>query len=120
VKNKVAFGLTARQLICFGTSAALGITTYILSRGAIGNSAAAILMITLMLPGFFLGVFEKDGLPAELILRNYLRSVFFWTKTRPYRTENLYEKLEKEGAMFVPVPAAKSAQHSPEANKRSL
>ena len=60
-------------------------------------------MIALMLPGFFLGVFEKDGMPAELVLRNFIRHSFYWQGQRLYRTENIYEKLVKEGSNLAPV-----------------
>jgi hypothetical protein len=97
VRVKVAFGLTKRQLICFGAAAVIGIPTYILTRGAIGNSAAALLMIGAMLPLFFIGIYEKDGQPAEKILRNYIRCKFYQPGKRPYKTENLYEIMESEG-----------------------
>jgi len=118
VKSKVALNLTKRQLICFGTAAAIGVPTYIFTRGAIGNSMAAFLMIGLMLPLFFIAMYEKDGQPAEVILmlplffiamyerdgqpaevilRNYIRARFFYPGIRPYKTENLYEIIEMEG-----------------------
>jgi hypothetical protein len=97
VRVKVALGLTKRQLVCFGAAAVIGIPTYIFTRGAIGNSAAALLMIGAMLPLFFVGVYEKDGQPAEKILRNIIRVRFLWPGKRPYKTENLYEIMEKEG-----------------------
>lgn len=97
VKTKVALNLTKRQLVCFGAAAIVGIPVYIFSRGAIGNSAAALLMITIMFPLFFIGIYEKDGMPAEVILRNIVRTRFAWPGKRPYKTENLYEILVKEG-----------------------
>jgi hypothetical protein len=97
VKTKVALNLTKRQLICFGAAAAIGVPSYIFTRGAIGNSAAALLMIGLMLPLFFLAMYEKDGQPAEKILRNYIRCKFVWKGKRPYITENLYEILTRGG-----------------------
>ena len=97
VTVKIAFGLSKRQLICFGSAAAIGIPTYIFTRGIIGNTAAVLLMIGLMLPLFFLGIYEKDGIPAEKILRNYIRCRFLWPGRRPYKTENLYDILAKEG-----------------------
>ena len=97
IKSKAAFNMTFRQIICFGTAAAIGIPTYIFTRGAIGNTAAALLMIGLMLPPFFLAMYEKDGQPAEKILRNYIRAKVYWAGIRPYKTENFYEILEKEG-----------------------
>jgi hypothetical protein len=91
VKTRIIFNLTKRQLICFGSAAVVGIPAYIFTRGAIGNSAAALLMIAAMLPFFFVGIYEKDGQPAERILRNVVRARFVWPGTRPYKTENLYE-----------------------------
>jgi hypothetical protein len=81
----------------FGTAAAIGIPIYIFTRGAIGNTGAALLMIAAMFPLFFLGIYEKDGMPAEKILRNVIRTRFAWPGKRLYKTENFYEILEKEG-----------------------
>ena len=97
VKTKVALNLTKRQLVCFGTAAVVGIPLYIFTRKAIGNSAAALLMIAAMLPFFFIGIYEKDGMPAERILMNFVRSRFAWPGKRPYKTENFYELLECKG-----------------------
>jgi hypothetical protein len=97
VKSKLAFNMTKRQLICFGTAAAIGVPTYIFTRGAIGNSAAVLLMMGLMLPLFFIAMYEKDGQPAEKVFRNMIRTKFYWAGIRPYKTENFYAVLEKEG-----------------------
>jgi hypothetical protein len=97
VKTKIALNLTKRQLICFSAAAAIGVPVYIFTRGAIGNSAAAFLMIALMLPLFFLAMYEKDGQPAEIILRNYIRTSLAWPGKRIYQTENFYDIIEKEG-----------------------
>ena len=97
VKTKIALNLTKRQLICFSAAAVIGIPIYIFTRGAIGNSAGALLMIALMFPFFFMGIYEKDGMPAEKILRNIIRVRFAWPGKRPYKTENFYAILEKEG-----------------------
>jgi hypothetical protein len=101
VKTKVALNLTKRQLFCFGIAAVLGIPAYLLSRGAIGNSAAALLMIGIMLPLFFLAMYEKDGQPAELVLRNMIRTKIVWPSKRPYKTENLYDLMEKEAKIVA-------------------
>ena len=96
VKTKVALNLTKRQIICFGAAALVGIPTYLFTRTGIGTEAAVLLMIGLMLPFFFLAMFEKDGQPAEKILRNFIRTKL-WPGRRVYRTENLYKYLEEEG-----------------------
>jgi len=96
VKTKVAMGLTKRQLICFSCAAAIGLPTYFFTRSVIGNTAALLLMIGLMLPAFFMAMYEKDGQPAEKILRNVIRTRFYWPIVRPYKTDNFYNHLDKE------------------------
>ena len=98
VKTKLAFNLTKRQLVCFSGAAAVGIPVYLLTRPVIGNSPALFLMIGLMLPFFFFAMFERDGLPFEKILRNYIRARFLWPHVRPYKTENLYAPWSGRGA----------------------
>ena len=93
IKSKLAFNLTKRQLICFGGAALIGIPTYLLTRSVIGNTAAMLLMIALMLPCFFFAMYERDGLPFEKVLRNIIRSRLLWPRTRPYKTENFYAYL---------------------------
>jgi hypothetical protein len=96
IRVKILFGLTLRQLVCFGSAAAVGVPVYFLTRGSIGNSAAVLLMIGVMLPAFFVSMYEKDGQPAEKILINFVRSRWFFPATRPYRTENFYSLIDKE------------------------
>lgn len=100
VKTKVALNLTKRQILCFGAAALVGVPTYLLTRTSIGTEAAVLLMIGLMLPFFFLAMFEKDGQPAEKILRNFIRAKL-WPGKRIYRTDNLYKYLQKEGKAFA-------------------
>jgi len=96
VKTKIVFNLTKRQLICFGLAATIGVPVYLVTRDTIGNSLAVFLMIGLMMPFFFLAMFEKDGLSAEQALRNMLRTKL-WPPVRIYKTENLYKYLSEGG-----------------------
>lgn len=98
IKTKMAFNLTKRQLICFGTAASAGFPTYLFTRGVLGNSAAMLLMIGLMLPFFFFAMYEKDGLPLEKVLKNIIRTCFLYPRVRPYKTENFYALLSKKEA----------------------
>ena len=104
VKTKLAFNLTKRQLICFSLAALVGLPVYFLTRGAIGNSAAVLLMIGLMMPFFFFAMYERDGLPLEKVLKNIIRTRFLYPRVRPYKTENFYALL---GARKEAQPIAK-------------
>jgi hypothetical protein len=101
VKTKIAFNLTKRQLLCFAAAAATGLPVYFLSRGIVGNTAAVLFMMVIMLPMFLFAIYEKDGQPAEKVLRNYVRTKLYWPGIRPYKTENFYEVLEKEASEFA-------------------
>lgn len=90
IKTKIAFNLTKRQLICFGIGAAIGVPTYLLTRGAIGNTGALFVMLGIMLPAFMMAMYEKDGLPFEKVLRNIINTRFLRPGIRPYKTQNIY------------------------------
>ena len=112
VKTKVLFNLTRRQLICFGGGVLLGVPAFFLLKSYTGVSAAATCMILLMLPAFMLAMYEKNGQPLEIIVRNIIRVYFIRPKHRPYETNNFYsalarqEKLDKEVQRIVYGKAA--------------
>ncbi|MGK5436549.1 PrgI family protein [Faecalibacterium prausnitzii] len=89
IKTKMAFNLTKRQLVCFGSAGAVGIPAYLLTRGTLGNTGAMFLMLGIMLPAFLLAMYEKDGLPFEKVVRNIIRAKFLRPGIRAYRTENI-------------------------------
>ncbi len=95
----MAFNLTKRQLVCFGIAAAVGIPTYLLARGTIGNTGAMFLMLAVMLPAFLLAMYEKDGLPLEKVLKNIIRARFLRPGVRPYQTQNIYAPFAGRGAV---------------------
>ena len=99
IKTKVAMNLTKRQLVCFGSAGAVGIPFYIFTKGVIGTQASALIMVALMLPFFFLAMYEKDGFPAEKILYFMLRQKILTPGLRPYKSENLYRQLEEKERM---------------------
>ena len=96
IKTKVALNLTKRQIICFSGAAVAGIPLYFLTKGLIGTSAASLLMMGAMLPFFFFAMYEKNGFPAEKILYFMLRQKILTPGIRPYRSENLYKRLEEK------------------------
>ena len=59
----MAFNLTKRQLVCFGSAAAVGIPSYLLTRGSIGNTGAMFAMLVIMLPAVPAGYVRKRRAP---------------------------------------------------------
>ena len=117
VKTKVFFNLTKRQLICFSAAAIIGLPSFFLLK-ALGNvSLASLGMIVIMLPLFFLAIYEKDGQPMEVIAKHFIESKFLRPKIRPYQTNNFYvalvrqQQLDKEVNAIVLQTKDESKRH---------
>ena len=102
VKNKVAFNLTKRQIICFAAAAAVGLPFYFLTRNLIGNSNAVMGMVVLMVPAFLFAMYERDGMPLEKVLMNMITVKFRRPHLRLYETENLYENRKQNRRQPLP------------------
>ena len=76
----------------------MGIPVYLLTRHALGGTGAMFLMIALMLPAFFMAMYERDGLPFEKVARNIIRAKFLRPGVRPYQTQNIYAPFTQRGA----------------------
>lgn len=96
IKNKIIFNLTKRQLICLSCAATVGFPLYLQTKGTLGTSSAAVLMIVVMLPFFFVAMYSKYGIPFEKIAANFVSVRFLTPRTRPYETENLYAVIQQE------------------------
>ncbi len=95
IKTKVALNLTKRQIICFSGAAITGVPLYFLTKGVLGTQAAALIMVGVMLPFFFLAMYERVGFPAEKIMYFMIRQKMLTPGIRPFKSENLYEQLEE-------------------------
>lgn len=96
VKSKVLFNLTKRQLLCFGAGALVGVPAFFLFKQSGNVSLAAIGMMMVMLPMFFLGMYEKHGQPLEVIAKQFIEAKFIRPKVRPYQTDNYYAILMRQ------------------------
>ena len=126
VKSKLLFGLTKRQLICFGAAALIGVPLFFLLRGKVNSSTATVCMIIVMLPLFLLAMFEKNGQPLEVILGQIIQTVFIRPKERPYMTNNFYAALErqaraeKEVKVIVRKAKARAAAKADKAESKAV
>ena len=68
---------------------------FFLTKGIIGVSMAAAVMIVIMLPFFMFAMFERHGQPLEVLLKHYIEARFIRPRTRVYETENFYGTVER-------------------------
>ena len=95
VKTKFLFGLTKRQVICFGAGALIGLPVFLLTKSALGTSLAAMLMIVVMLPFFLFAMIERHGQPLEVILKQIIQTRFVRPRVRVYETDNFYAAIDR-------------------------
>ena len=103
VKSKILFNLTKRQLLCFGAGALIGVPSFFLLKADGNTSMASICMILIMMPFFFLGMYERDGQPLEKIAKQFIQAKFVRPKVRPYQTNNYYAVLLRQAQAEMEV-----------------
>ena len=99
VKSKILFNLTKRQLICFGTAALIGVPLFFLIKRSGNVSLATMVMMIVMLPLFLLAMYEKNGQPLEVIVKQFILAKFIRPKIRPYQTINYYDALIRQNKL---------------------
>lgn len=96
IKSKIIFNLTKRQLICFSVAALLGVPSFFLLRNIGSTSMAAMGMMIIMMPLFFLAMYEKNGEQLEVIFSHFIQANFIRPKIRLYQTNNYYAALMRQ------------------------
>ena len=99
IRSTMLFGLTKRQLVCFGTAALIGVPLFFLSKGSLGITTAALCMILVMLPFFLFAMYERNGQPLEVFLGHLIQNKFIRPKVRIYQTNNLYSALIRQSRL---------------------
>ena len=83
VKSKILFGLTKRQIICFGTGALIGVPVYFFVRSAANLSLAALAMIVVMLPFFSSACTSATASPPRWWPGSFIRPSLSGRKSGP-------------------------------------
>ena len=96
VKSKFLFGLTKRQVICFGIGAVCGLPVFFLTKDSIGVTFASMVMIAIMLPFFLFAMYEQHGQPLEVVLKHIIESRFIRPRIRVYETDNFYAAIDRD------------------------
>jgi hypothetical protein len=105
IKTKFLFGLTKRQVLCFGAGAGIGVPLFFLTKLFLPVSMAAFMMVIIMLPCFLLAMYEKNGQPLEKVAKQIITTRFTCPKKRIYQTDNLYAAAERQYKLNKEVQA---------------
>ena len=119
VKSKVLFGLTRRQLICFGAAVLVGVPLFFLLRNTVDSSTATLCMILVMLPFFLLAMYERHSQPLEVVIEQMVQAMFVRPKERPYQTNNFYAAIERQISVEKEVRAVVQKTKAVENTKKA-
>ena len=119
VKSKVLFGLTRRQLICFGAAVLVGVPLFFLLRDTVDSSMATLCMILVMLPFFLFAMYERHSQPLEVVIEQMVQAMFVRPKERPYQTNNFYAAIERQISVEKEVRAVVQKTKAAENTKKA-
>lgn len=92
IKQKFLFGLTRRQVICFGIASAMGFPVFFLTKGVVGTTVATLFMAIVAAPAIICGIYKKNGLYFEKRAK-YMLNYFRSPQIKTYQSENVFEQI---------------------------
>lgn len=93
IKQRIALGLTKRQMICFGIAGVIGGLTFWATVGKLGITGSCYCTFVAAAPAALFGIYHRNGMYLEQKLRLILRFGRNNNK-KTYQSENVYEKIE--------------------------
>ncbi len=96
VKPKFLGPLNQRQTYTMALGIGLGVLGYYMSKPYIGASNAMFVLMGIMLPIAFCGLFEKDNRYVEDMVRDFINVKFVRPGVRVFKTENMYRYMKEK------------------------
>lgn len=94
--ENIFFGLTLRQFIFSIATCVTTVTIYFLGKNYFGKELTSWLCLAGGVPFAFLGFFKYNGLPAEKVFMNFIKSEILMPTRLLFKPVNYYELLRKE------------------------
>lgn len=95
IKKKFMFGLTKRQVVCFGIGLGLGLPVFWVTKGFLGSSGAIVAMGIIAAPAILCGIWRRNGIYLEQQVKNMIR-YFKRPRIRTFRNVNNFECIERQ------------------------
>ena len=95
-EDKLAFGLSVRQIICVLAIALTCVPLYIFAKPYLGDDVTSILIIVIAVPVVMIGFFKYQGIHFEKIITRVCSQLFILPSKRKYKIRNCWQELEQE------------------------
>lgn len=81
----------------------VNVPSFFLMKSAVAVNIAVMGMMVIMMPFFFLAMYERNGQPLEVILEHIVQARFKRPRIRPYKTDNRYAAIMKQAEAEMEV-----------------
>lgn len=95
-KEKIIFGLTARQLICTILTLGICVPLYYYGRNYIAEDVLSWAIICIALPLLSVGFLKFHGLPMEKFVVAWFKFEWLYPRKRTYKIENVYRDIQNK------------------------
>lgn len=95
-KEKVAFGLNVRQLICVGLALMICVPIYIFGIDYINEELLSWLIIGISIPIALIGFMRKNGLTFEKYIMTIIKHEFLYPKKTLFKSDNFFKKFDNK------------------------
>lgn len=95
-KEKLAFGLTARQMIATIIAVVVCVPTYLYGRKIMGDDAASWIVIAVALPCAGIGFVKKNGMPFEKYIWTVLKQQLIYPQKTNFKTDNFFRDAQNQ------------------------
>lgn len=96
IKQKFMFGLTKRQIFCFGIGLLLGLPVFFIVKSFVNDLTIPIMAMGIVaMPFIMCGLYNKNGLYLEQsakLMIEFLKK----PKVRTYQSENIFSSIERQ------------------------
>ena len=116
-KEKLMFGLTARQLICTVLAVGICAPLYYFGRKTLPEDVISWVVILIALPLLAIGFIRIQGLPMEKYAVAWFKFNWLYPRKRIYRTENVYRDIERR-AKKAEIPTKSKKRKALEAQRK--
>lgn len=94
-KEKLLFGLTARQTIASVVALGINVPLYFWGKDILGSEAMSWIVIFIALPIVFLGYFKYNEMVFEKFLVAVIQAEFIYPRKRIYQMENYLDNIQR-------------------------
>lgn len=95
-KEKLAFGLTLRQMLATGIALIICVPLYLFGRKYISDDLMSWIIIGVALPCVGVGFIKKNGMPFEKYMWAILKQQLIFPQKTKFRTDNFFREMQEK------------------------